>query len=365
MKLKRPVRSSQPALNFGQSWQDTDVLLQALDVRPEHVCLSVASGGDNTLALLSRGPQRVIVIDSNPSQIALLELKVAAFRELSHTEMLILFGSKAGGIRESLYRRCRPDLSAEAQAFWDAHPSDIAAGLGNAGAVEKRLNRFRSAMWRFARNEKAVERLFRTTDLEAREKIFLKQWCNWRWKMLFSSFFTKALLKDMGHDTAFLQKQVQKIDEPIRDRVQHLITKGEPSENPYLQWWLIGRHTTALPFALRPENFEAIRANLDRLEWSVISLEGFARTLEENSIDRFNLADAMEPLTPEDYYRVLDQLSRGGRSAARLAYWNMFIERSRPNELGRRIRPMEALSGRLEELDKSFLYPSLTLEGLA
>jgi hypothetical protein len=43
----------------------------------------------------------------------------------------------------------------------------------------------------------------------------------------------------------------------------------------------------------------------------------------------------------------------------------MIIERSRPNELGRRIRPMEALSGRLEELDKSFLYPSLTLEGLA
>ena len=40
-----------------------------------------------------------------------------------------------------------------------------------------------------------------------------------------------------------------------------------PAENPYLQWILKGRHTTALPFALREENFQSIRNNLHRLEW--------------------------------------------------------------------------------------------------
>ena len=34
----------------------------------------------------------------------------------------------------------------------------------------------------------------------------------------------------------------------------------------------MGRHTTALPCALRPDCFGAIRANLDRLEWHCCSL---------------------------------------------------------------------------------------------
>src|SRR5206468_952893 len=89
-------------IRYGQCWEDADVLLEGLAIRPEHVCLSIASAGDNTLALLSRGPQRVIALDFNPAQIACLELRVAAYRELNHRELLTLMGSIPGEDRASL-----------------------------------------------------------------------------------------------------------------------------------------------------------------------------------------------------------------------------------------------------------------------
>ena len=69
-------RANFSTIHYAQCWEDGDIMLEALDVRPGQVCLSIASGGDNTLAMLSRGPARVIAIDVNPAQIAILELKM-------------------------------------------------------------------------------------------------------------------------------------------------------------------------------------------------------------------------------------------------------------------------------------------------
>src|SRR5512139_904038 len=71
-------------LRYAQCWEDADVLLEALAVRPGDVCLSIGSAGDNTLALLIRQPACVIAVDVNPAQIACLELRVAAYRRLIH-----------------------------------------------------------------------------------------------------------------------------------------------------------------------------------------------------------------------------------------------------------------------------------------
>src|SRR5437762_11455960 len=80
-------------VRYAQCWEDADVLLAGLDVQPGDVCVSVASAGDNTLALLTRSPSRVVALDLNPAQLACLALRVAAYRGLSHPELLELIGS--------------------------------------------------------------------------------------------------------------------------------------------------------------------------------------------------------------------------------------------------------------------------------
>src|SRR5262249_30233930 len=95
------------AIRYAQCWEDADILLAGLGVRPGDVCLSIASAGDNALALLTRSPRRVIALDLNPAQLACVALRVAAYRTLAHPELLELIGSVLSPRREALYLRCR------------------------------------------------------------------------------------------------------------------------------------------------------------------------------------------------------------------------------------------------------------------
>src|SRR5436305_1783008 len=132
-------------VRYAQCWEDADILVEGLEVQPGDVCLSIASAGDNSLALLTRNPSRVIALD------------------LSYDE---------GSVAERILARAKP-----------------------------------------------------------------------------------------------------------------AVTELNPADNPYLQWIMTGRHTTALPLALRPEHFDTIRANLDRLEWHCQSIEDFLDTQDPKSID--------------------------------------------------------------------------------
>src|SRR3954470_16735027 len=99
------------AVRYAQCWEDADVLLEGLDVQPGDVCLSIASAGDNALALLARNPAKVVALDLSPAQLACVALRVAAYRNLAHDELLELVGSRPSDRRADLYRRCRGDLS--------------------------------------------------------------------------------------------------------------------------------------------------------------------------------------------------------------------------------------------------------------
>ena len=349
-------------LRYGQCWEDADILLEALDIRPGHVCLSIASGGDNTLALLSRRPDRVIALDLSPAQIACLELRVAAYRELCHEELLELIGSLPSSRRQDHYRRCRSQLSADTRAFWDTHPETIALGIGGAGKFERYLAIFRTHVLPLAHPRERTLRLLRAMPRDERESFYEGRWDTWRWRLLFRLFFSRPLMGRLGRDPAFFRYVRGSVAEEILGHTRHALTALNPSENPYLQWILTGRHLTALPCALRPENFDVIRTHLDRLEWHCCSLERFLETRKEHSIDRFNLSDVFEYVSPHNYSRLLERLVHAGRSGGRLAYWNMLVHRCRPPEMADRLRPLTALAWRLHAKDKAFFYRAFVVE---
>ncbi|NJL20929.1 MAG: DUF3419 family protein, partial [Leptolyngbyaceae cyanobacterium SM1_3_5] len=54
------TRADFSKIRYAQCWEDADILLEAMNVQSGQVCLSIASAGDNTLALLSKNPDRVI-----------------------------------------------------------------------------------------------------------------------------------------------------------------------------------------------------------------------------------------------------------------------------------------------------------------
>jgi S-adenosylmethionine-diacylglycerol 3-amino-3-carboxypropyl transferase len=356
------ARADFSAIRYAQCWEDADILLESLDVRPGDTCLSIASAGDNTLALLTRAPARVIALDLSAAQLACLELRVAAYRALEHPELLELVGSRASDQRALLYVRCRPHLAPATRTFWDARPAAIAAGIGGAGKFERYLALFRQRVLPLVHSARTRRDLLAGGAIAERERFYARRWDTWRWRLVFRLFFSRFVMARAGRDPAFFRYVEGSVAERILARAHHALTALDPAANPYLHWILTGRHGAALPYALRPEHFATIRANLGRLEWRQQSLEDFAAVAAPGSVDRFNLSDIFEYVAPAAYQASLERLLSVARPGARLAYWNMLAPRSRPAALADRLRPLTELAARLHQADKAFFYSAFVVE---
>lgn len=349
-------------LRYGQCWEDADILLEALNVQPAKTYLSIASAGDNAIALLTRSPARVVAVDLSFAQLAALELRVAAYRELSHTELLILVGSSPGTERDVLYRRCRSQLSAKSRDFWDARPEDIQQGIGGAGKFERYFAMFRERILPMVHLRAKVERLLRVRTLEERISFYNEEWDSWRWRLLFRIFFSRFVMGHFGRDPTFFKYVEGSVADRILERTRYALTQLDPAENPYVQWILTGSHPHALPIAFRPENFDCIRANIDRLEWHQVSLEEFLERESSSRFDGFNLSDMFEYISPESYENLLRRIVLAGRCRSRLVYWNMLANRRRPDSMKDELVPLDDLARCLHARDKAFFYSAFVIE---
>ncbi len=356
------TRGDSSRLRYAQCWEDADILLEGLDVQPGDVCLSIASAGDNTLALLTRQPSRVIAVDISPAQLACLELRVAAYRSLTHGELLELIGSMPSRRRWSLYHRLRGRLSPATCAFWDARPHRVADGVGGAGKFERYLQLFRERILPCIHSRRTRRKLLRPRPAIERERFYDATWDTWRWRLLFRLFFSRRVMGLLGRDPSFFRYVEGSVADRILARTRHALTALDPAANPYLQWILTGHHETALPLALRPEHFENIRANLDRLEWHHASLEDFLQTHPNLRLDRCNLSDIFEYMSPAHHHGVVSALADRMRTGGRLAYWNMLVPRQRPESLAHRLRPLVDLAARLHAQDRAFFYSAFVIE---
>ncbi len=356
------ARADFSAIRYAQCWEDADVLLAGLAIQPGDSCLSIASAGDNTLALLAQSPGHVLAIDVSDAQLACLALRVAAYCELEHPELLELIGSRPSERREELYLRCRSHLSSDERRFWDGRLDVIRAGIGGAGKFERYFRLFRERVLPLVESRENVAQLLAGGVPDERRAFYARAWDTWRWRLLFRLFFSRTLMGRLGRDPEFFAYVEGSVADRLLQRTRYALTELNPAENPYVQWILTGTHLTALPYALRPENFNAIRANLDRLEWRRQSLEEYLATAEARSIDRFNLSDIFEYVSPDEYARLLARLAEVGRLGGRLLYWNMLAPRGYLDELAHRLWPMADLAERLHRQDKAFFYSALVIE---
>lgn len=349
-------------IRYAQCWEDADTLTAALAPLPGQVGVSIASGGENTLALLASGPERIVAIDLNPAQLACLELKVAAFRELSYDELLALVGSRPSSSRTALFRRCRSQLSNMARTFWDARSGVIERGLNSGGKFERYFAMFRTRVLPLVHGRSTVGRLLEPKPQIDREEFYRREWDTWRWRTMFRLFFSRAAMGRLGRDPSFFRYVEGTVADRILARTRHALTALDPAANPYVQWILTGQHTTALPLALRRESFDAIRAHLDRLELRLASAEELLTEAPDRSVSWFNLSDIFEYMSPDRTRQLLEAVARCGRPGARLAYWNTLVPRARPESLEDRLRSLGEFAAALHQQDKAFFYSAFRVE---
>ncbi len=348
-------------IRYAQCWEDADILLNALDIGEGDVCVSIASAGDNALSMLTRNPAKVIALDLSGAQLECLKLRVAAYRNLQHGELLELVGSKKSSRRKVLLEKCYVSLDDESIVFWSGKLGEVEKyGIGGIGKFERYFRIFKNSVLPLVHSRKTVDELLGDKSLEERKRFFEQRWNNRRWQVLLAIFFSKQVMGRHGRDPAFFDYVEDSVSSHVARRTAHALTELNPADNPYLQWILTGTHCSALPFALRAENFEAIRANLDRLEIRSQSVEDFAAGSEK--ADAFNLSDIFEYMSPEAYETLYRKLLSCANHGARFAYWNMMVPRFCPQALQKQIVCDTAFADRLFAEDKAFFYSRFVVE---
>jgi S-adenosylmethionine-diacylglycerol 3-amino-3-carboxypropyl transferase len=348
-------------IRYAQVWEDADALLLGLESRPGATLVSICSGGDNALALLTADPARVVVVDLSPAQISCLRLRMAAIRGLDHAAFLELMGSRASARRSELLDRATRDLEDGDRSFWmERRQAVMRHGAAGIGKFERYFRLMRRWLLPLVHTRATVEALFTPRERPERQRFLVERWNNRRWHLLLRTFFSNVVMGRLGRDPAFFDYVQGSVADHVERRISHAAVELGPAESPYLHWILKGDHGAALPLAWRPQHYETLRARLDRLDIRPGSLERFVSTGE--TADGFNLSDIFEYMDPATFGAVYGRLLGAARPGARLVYWNMMVPRRAPPEYARRVRTLCEVEARGKAIDKAFFYSDFVVE---
>jgi len=354
-------------IRYANVWEDAGVLVAALRPAPGKRFLSIASAGDNAFALLAAGAE-VVAADLSPAQLALVELKRAAIRRLSHPEALAFLGVRPSPDRIRIYEELEPDLPEPARAIWRGRLDTVAAGVIHGGKFESYFRLFRTRVLPLIHSRKTVLALLEERTAAERARFYAERWDNLRWRLLFRVFFSRFAMGRLGRDPEFFRFVEGSVAERILARARYALTVLPTHANPYLESILTGNYSErdgALPRYLEPETFAAVRENLDRLILFHGPIEAAAEAHQDAGFDGFNLSDIFEYLDPATSAAIYGRLLATARPGARFAYWNMLVSRRRPDALSDRIRSLDAEAAELFARDLAFFYSAFILEEVA
>lgn len=360
---------------YNQIWEDPRVDLAALRLAPDSRVVTIASGGCNLVNYLVADPARIVALDLNPAHVALSRLKLAAIGRLPDHEALFRFFGRADdrANRQAYDQHLRPHLDADTRAFWEARrPTGgrridcFATGLYRNALLGRFLGLLHLTA-RLAGHSPAALLAAGSLDEQRRlydaaiAPLFDLKLVRWLGRLPVLSY-------SLGIPAAQFDRMRREADGDIvglyRDRVRRLACDFPIADN-YFAWQAFGRsydadQRRAVPDYLRPENYAAIRARVDRVEIRLASMTDYLATQPDGSFDRYVLLDAQDWMNAAQLTALWQQVTRTARPAARVIFRTAAtdspLEAALPAELRAPWRAEAALGQALLAQDRSAIY---------
>jgi S-adenosylmethionine-diacylglycerol 3-amino-3-carboxypropyl transferase len=293
-------------LVYNTCWEDPRLDRVALELRPDDTVLVITSAGCNALDYALAGPKRVIAVDLNPRQNALLELKLAGIRNLCYEDFFAMFGCGRLEQADAIYRQAlRGALSPEAQGYWDRWIEffEPAAGRpfyyrGSCGTFARLINLY---IDRVARLRPRLDAMLEAASLDEQRRIY---------EEIHDRIWTRSIRFAMNRDATLsllgvplaqrrqIETQCGGIQEFVHDCLEAVFGRLPLADNYFWRVYLTGRYTPeCCPEYLKPKNFQRLKDGLaDRIEVHTDSVHGFLEKTDA-SISRFVLLDHMDWLS--------------------------------------------------------------------
>jgi S-adenosylmethionine-diacylglycerol 3-amino-3-carboxypropyl transferase len=300
----------------------------ALNLNADDTMLVITSAGCNVLNYLLAKPQRILSVDANPRQTALLELKISGIKRLEFEDFFAIFGHGSHSKFSNIYyEKLRHDLSPFARHFWDARHhwfSEAKGGLyfqGLSGTVARAFKAYLKLNPKLATG---VMNLFAAKSLEEQRNIYDTQIQQLLWSTGMNWALSRQFTMNFLGVPFPQRKQVQAqhamgIAGFIRESVEYVFRELPVSDNYFWSVYVKGHYTKdCCPDYLKSDNFATLKDGLvDRIEPHTCTV---TELLQETTakISKFVLLDHMDWMS--SYYP--DALAEE---------WNAIIDRAAPN----------------------------------
>jgi S-adenosylmethionine-diacylglycerol 3-amino-3-carboxypropyl transferase len=360
-------------LVYPQIWEDPVVDMAAMDIRPDHHIVAIASGGCNVLSYLAADPAKVTAIDLNHAHVALVKLKLAGLRHLPGWDAYYRFFGEAddrSNIRA--YRTyLRPVLDATTRRYWERRSL----------TGRRRLSHFKSNIYskgllgRFIGMGHAAARLYghdlrdllRARSIEEQRRYFsdviaplfdrkLVKWVTSRKMSLYGLGIPPAQYEALSGGMP--------MPDVLRERLRRLACDFPLREN-YFAWQAFGRSYAPggcgpLPPYLQEKNFAAIRSRAGRVEVRHQSFTDAVNAMAPASAHRFVLLDAQDWMTDAQlaslWAGITHAAAPGARAIFRTAGDSDILPGRVPAEILGQWRYLGERSAELARRDRSCIY---------
>ncbi|WP_159589201.1 DUF3419 family protein [Chelativorans xinjiangense] len=321
-------------LVYPQIWEDPEVDMEAMALAEGHRVVTIASGGCNMLAYLTRAPARIDVVDLNAAHVALNRLKLAAFAALpAYGDLLRFFGRPGETANEEAYDRfIALRLDATSRRYWETR--DL-LGRRRIGAFDRDFYRtgllgfFIATGHRIARLHGVdPSEIMRAKNIREQRRFFeerlkplfdktLVRWATSRKASLFGLGIPPAqydaLLGSGGSMAEVLSARLEKLacHFPLKDNyfAWAAFARGYPKEGE-----------ATLPAYLQRANFETIRANAGRVAVHHANFIELLAIKPAASVDRFVLLDAQDWMSDRQLNALWSEITRTAAPGARVIF---------------------------------------------
>lgn len=322
-------------LVYPQIWEDPEVDMEAMALAPGHRIVTIASGGCNVLAYLTRHPASIDAVDLNAAHVALNRLKLAAITALpSHGDLLRFFGAADMAHNSTAYDRfIAPTLDRATRRHWQKRDwrgrrriaafdrNFYATGLLGlfiaSGHRLAKLHGVDPAGIMEARSPREQRRFFDERLAPLFERPLLR-WITAR----------KASLFGLGIPPAQYDSLVTAGDgtmaDVLRARLEKLACHFPLKEN-YFAWQAFARRypapgEAALPAWLDKANHATLKANTGRVRVHHANFVELLQRKPDASIDRFVLLDAQDWMNDGQLDALWSEITRTAAPGARAIF---------------------------------------------
>jgi len=354
-----PIAWSKKSILFSACQEDTRSELAAFGSIEGKRVFCVTAGGGRVLNLLVDRPRAITAVDLNPAQNALLELKMAAIRELDHRGYLAFLGVRPTDDRLATYRRqLRSLLSPGARAFFDRSRKAIEGGILFQGNMEKYL-RIGARVLKLG-HPFGLKNLLDARNLDE-QRIAMQRWETPFWKRVAHLVGNKRVIATLSGDPGFYRNLPDEppLHEVLYERVHRHLKHNVLRENTFLQLVLYGRYVYEeyLPPYLHADSFDRIKSALAAVDMEIrTDLVTDVLESSKSGYDAFSISDISSYMDPGPLHRLYESVFAAANPGARLCSRSNIFHRPLAPEHEARIERDRELEARLSLHDHATVH---------